>query len=1014
MKNLQLALLGALLSVGSVWAGESCSLSLAGAWKATLSDGRSQVVRLPGSISEQGLGNAITLDTPWTLSLRPGWRAAWPEVVAHPENVKMPFFLTPSHYYVGKVVFTRTIDVPDAAMGRLAELFLERAHWCSVVFVDGVEKGRGEALSAPQKIPLGELAPGRHELRLEIDNAIHAINPGINAHSISDHIAGNWNGAIGRLAIDFRARDEIASVKLTPDRATRTLIAEVRTASGKMGVVTQPMPLNVEDWDEFHPNLYTAEIAFGGDVKKVRYGVRSWRREGKRLFLNDHPAFLRGTVHCAQCPRTGYPATDRAEWERQLKTMKAWGFNHVRFHSWCPPEAAFEVADELGLYFQIEASVWTTVGDGGATDRWLHEEAARIVEAYGNHPSFCLLVHGNEPSGRNQKKFLADFVRSWHARDSRFLVSAASGWPKLPESDVFVDPSPRLYRWGEGMGSRINSAPPTADFNFIDQTAKAERPVITHEQGQWCAFPNLREIAKYTGDLKAKNFELFRDRLAKNGLAALADDFLFASGRLQTLCYKHDMEAVLRTPGMGGYQILSLVDFMGQGTALTGLMDAFHEEKGYVGPDEFRRWNAPLVPLARLSSFAFTGEVARVVLEAANYARPLKNAQVKWSVGTLGGTLSVNELPLGSPLALGTIEIDFARLPAPARYTLRVEIDGAMNEWPVWNLPARIETPKVEVFTAVDDRLEQVLADGGRAILSLPKGFLASKAGANRVLGFSTVFWNTAWTAGQPPHTNGLIPDPAHPALAGFPCVKVSDWLWWEACLKGSAIRYDLLDPAIRPIVRVVPDWFTSEPLALLAEVKVGKGRLIVSGVDFRGEQMSRPETRLLFKSVCDYLLSDRTTPVVEVPLEKVRTLEAAQGRVRAIACSSDEAGGWEMKNACDGDPATIWHTRWKNGKDPEPPHWITFMLRRESVLKGVTVSGRLDGNPNGLVKACRVETSLDGKTWQVAAEKTLAKTAKAQTIPFARPVKARFVKFTALSVHVGPWAHLAEFDVVE
>ena len=187
-----------------------------------------------------------------------------------------------------------------------------------------------------------------------------------------------------------------------------------------------------------------------------------------------------------------------------------------------------------------------------------------------------------------------------------------------------------------------------------------------------------------------------------------------------------------------------------------------------------------------------------------------------------------------------------------------------------------------------------------------------------------------------------------------------------------------------------------------------------LTGVDFRAEQMTRPETRLLFKSVCDYLLSARTAPAVEVSLEKVRALEAAQGRVRAIACSSDEAGGWEMKNACDGDPATIWHTRWKSGKDPEPPHWITFALRRDSTLKGITVAGRRDGNSNGLVKACRVETSLDGKTWQTAAEATLAKTAKAQTIPFARPVKARFVKFTALSVHVGPWAHLAEFDVVE
>jgi hypothetical protein len=59
---------------------------------------------------------------------------------------------------------------------------------------------------------------------------------------------------------------------------------------------------------------------------------------------------------------------------------------------------------------------------------------------------------------------------------------------------------------------------------------------------------------------------------------------------LQALCYKADIEAALRTKDFGGFQLLDLHDFPGQGTALVGVLDPFWGEKGYISPAEYKRF----------------------------------------------------------------------------------------------------------------------------------------------------------------------------------------------------------------------------------------------------------------------------------------------------------------------------------------------------------------------------------------------------------------------------------------
>ena len=85
----------------------------------------------------------------------------------------------------------------------------------------------------------------------------------------------------------------------------------------------------------------------------------------------------------------------------------------------------------------------------------------------------------------------------------------------------------------------------------------------------------------------------------------MADSFLLASGKLQALCYKADIEAALRTKNFAGFQLLDLHDFPGQGSAIVGVLNPFWESKGYVTPQEYSEFCNSVVPLARMSKFVF-------------------------------------------------------------------------------------------------------------------------------------------------------------------------------------------------------------------------------------------------------------------------------------------------------------------------------------------------------------------------------------------------------------------------
>ncbi len=891
-------------------------------------------IQLPGSLQAQGYGDVPGTNTAWTGQIVDRSYFTDPKYAPYRQtgNVKVPFWLTPERHYVGAAWYQREVKIPGNWKGKRILLQLERAHWETTVWVDDQRAGSSDSLSTPHEYDLSALlGPGTHRLTIRVDNRLK-VDVGSNAHSVSDHTQSNWNGLTGQLRLIAMEPVAMDDIQVFPDLANklarlRVVIRNITSHPVSAEVVIQSRAFNTQEaveppskfvplnlppgwstnefewplgdkvlaWDEFSPALYrlnaTLQARIGKttlrDVRTVVFGVRDFHAEGNQLVLNGRKVFLRGTLECAIFPRTGYPPTDTEAWKKVLRACRAHGLNHIRFHSWCPPEAAFVAADEMGFYLYAECASWTAVGDGKPVDRWIEAEGDRILKAYGNHPSLVMMSYGNEPGGSKQNTYLGRLVNSWKQKDPRRLYTSAAGWPMLPENDFHVTPTPRVQQWGQGLGSRINARPPETFTDYRDFVAGSKAPVISHEIGQWCVYPNLEETNKYTGVLKAKNFEIFRDGLKANHLLDQARSLLMASGKLQVLCYKEEIESALRTPGFGGFELLDLHDFPGQGTALVGILDPFWESKGYVSAGEFSRFACETVPLARMRKRILTQEenfAAQV--ELAHYGpTKLENLRPGWRIkDSTGQVVASGQFPqstaaTGELTLLGRVNFPLNGIRKAGKFNLEVALEGTpfANDWDFWVYPSAgtppPQAPEIVVTAKLDEAVLAALSAGQKVLLLPPVASIKGDASGRIPAGFSSIFWNTAWTRRQAPHTLGILCDPKHAALADFPTEAHSNWQWWELVTQSHPFILNGLPADLRPIVQVIDDWFTNRRLGLVFEAQVNGGRLLACGIDLETNLGERPVARQMRASLLKYMSSPGFKPACKLAPKQVQEL---------------------------------------------------------------------------------------------------------------------------------------------
>ncbi len=887
----------------------------------------SDSITLPGSMTENLKGYDITLTTKFTASI---YDSSWffnPKMEKYRklDNIKMPFWLTQAKHYVGLAWYQKEVKIPADWKNENIRLHLEQPHFITKVWIDDIEIGSQNSLTTPHVFDItGKIKPGKHRVTVRIDNRLKDIDVGANSHSVTDHTQGNWNGMVGKLEFQAGSALFFDDIQIFPDLKNQKAIVRIKIINSKGQALKGKVLLNtksfnsdelhtlepnettvsfakgetekefetvlffgdkMQTWDEFSPALYnlTAKLVSGkmNDERKVEFGMREMSIQGKYFYVNGNITMLRGTVENALFPLTGYPPRDVASWERVFRICKAYGLNHMRFHSYCPPEAAFRAADKIGIYLQPEGPSWpnhsTQLGRGLPIDTYLMDETKRMVKAYGNYASFTFMASGNEPRGA-WVPWVTKFVNYWKATDSRRLYTGASvgqSWAWQPANQYHVKAGARGLSW--------SNAQPESMSDYRSRIDSIQQPYVSHETGQWCVFPNFDEIKKYTGVTRAKNFELFREDLADNDMSELSHEFLMASGHLQALCYKHEIERTLRTPGYAGFQLLSLNDFSGQGTALVGLLDAFWDEKGYINAQQFRRFCSSTVPLIRMKKFIYrNNDTLNAQVEVAHFGNePIQNAVTIWKIrdehGLVlkQGELSVKNIPLGSNFELGELKLNLTEYQNPVKLNLEISIKGTehINDWDFWVYPAQQTKPNANgIYTCktLDEKAIKTLNDGGKVLL-LAAGNISY--GKEVVQYFQPAFWNTSWFKMRPPHTTGVFINNNHPVFNDFVTESWGNMQWWELINRAQAMLLTDFPKGFQPTVQPIDTWFINRKLGMLFEAKVGNGKLLVTSIDLQNNMENRPVAENLYASIIRYMHTDKFRPETTVPLKNISDL---------------------------------------------------------------------------------------------------------------------------------------------
>jgi hypothetical protein len=802
------------------------------------------------------------------------------------------------------------IYIPEEWKDKEVYIYLERVQWESKLWVNGNEAGNAESLSTPHIYRITPfIKPGeKNTIRLRIDNSLKYDIA--YTHAISAETQTNWNGVTGKMQLQAFDKTHIYDVQVYPQRKEKKIKVDLAIANagkqpvkGNISLQAKPrntscktaLPLEkyafqstdslfhlqceytmgdtIQLWDEFDPNLYELicrmETTACNDESTVTFGFRDFETEGTQFKINDRITFIRGTVNSAEFPLTGYPPADYKEWYRILKTCKDYGLNCVRFHSWCPPEAAFEAADYLGLYLQVENPDWRfTVGEDEATNQFYFREAKQIFKTYGNHPSFVFFCEGNELAGKGRFQFLKEMLKQWK-EDPRHLYVAASGYPNVEGSDFYDFYGARPQRWQEGLKGRFNSQPLNTRYDYSSYVQQQEIPMITHEIGQWCVYPDLKQVSKYVGVLKPYNYEMFREGLREKNMLNQAGEFHIASGKFQLIQKKEEFESYFRTPGFGGYHLLQLNDFPGQGTSPVGVVDVFYDPKPYVDAEEFRRIQQPLMPLLRIDKFCWTNsETMEADVEFVNFGKlPVDNGLVSWTLQSGDKTLAKGSfpamnIPIGKITAVNKLLIPLREIKEAGDFTLTVSLNGTpvYNSWKIWVYPEKlpeIKPQNVLITNKLDNKTKQYLEKGGRVFLLADTALIESDVPP----GFSGISWNAVWS-GTPPNLLGILCNPEHKAFAFFPTEFHSDWQWFDLVRHSKPMLLDHTPYSFKPLVQMIPDWNNNRKIGILFEARVGNGKLLMTSIALRQIKDKSPVARQMYYSLLKHVAGDEFNPV--------------------------------------------------------------------------------------------------------------------------------------------------------
>lgn len=1056
-----------------------------------------QTITLPGCLQAQGYGDAISEDTPWVQSLYDAlWYQRGEYAYAQENGTKVPFLSQPPRHYTGKAWYQKTIFVPEKSDGFVGRLTLENTKWKTTLWIDGECKGSIVSLCAPHVYETGALSAGEHIVTLCIDNSWQLpYRP--DGHGVSDALGATWNGVAGAITLELFNRVWIervwvnaqlpkATIKVylknetsdtqncivrVQDIACTDISAEmicVLTPGSYICELTLNYPSDTLLWDEFDQGLQNLIVtlssisnALQGEMqssitqlplqskemvsqfpkavlqtKEVTFGFRRAKVKDGHFVINGRNTYLRGTHFGGDYPLSGIPDCGSAYWDKIMETVKTWGMNFIRCHSYCPPEAAFEAADRAGVYLQIECDMWNVFAPDAQMNNVLWEETKRILDTFGNHPSFLMLSPSNEPGG-DWLMPLTDWVSKCRAYDSRHLYTIQSGWPYPMEPDKITGTDyVYFHRSGFGIqpGGTIRGPRGWNGGDYRESLKDISYPVICHELGQWCSYPDFDVIDKFTGFLQPGNFEIFRESARAHDVLGQNKEFVYNSGRQQVRMLKEDLEANLRTPYIYGFELLDLHDYLGQGTALVGILDPFWDSKGYVAPNEWRQFCDETVLLARIESYCIDrakNAAVSIPIEVSHFGRaPLQSVFIQWQLEkqtvtqytygehgktltqtvfqppVLCGTLKQRDYALEKNQSAGCICLNMEDIQPDCAYVLRVSMKAngklVQNTWPLWIFDSsklkpvstpdesKAESDTHEAVFITSDRFhaETLLNEGKCVLFELPYEDTSYDCPPVR---FNPSFWNSqmgpTWARGM-----GMIIKNAHPAFASFPTTADGGWQWQSLIENARGLRVEKLGcDCITNLVQPIDEWNRNDKMSLLFECQVGTARLMMTSINL---EQDTPQAAALKKSILSYMKSDAFEPQGQVSWKQLSSLFEINDVMKELDAKIDD----DSLSAClDGNPQTF--VRLTGGY----PYSFIIQTTQKHNISGILYMPRQNHREHeGELRSYCIEAWVND-TWKQVQKGKLSSSYEPKRITFLHEVYTDRIRFTALDTFSAP-----------
>ncbi|AOZ93913.1 sugar-binding domain-containing protein [Paenibacillus crassostreae] len=882
--------------------------------------------------------------------------------------------LTDEYLFEGYAWFSREIEISDDLSGKVFYLHLERTRM-TTVWIDDQKVGVQNSLNTPHHYDVSNyLSSGKHQITILVDNTNYPTRGG---HLTSQDTQTNWNGITGKIELQVFNQAYLSDVQVYPNAQERTVMIKSKVIGASNGNLSvSAMSFNsgnehiVEEksfsftanevtiiyqlgenallWSEYEPNLYKLKVNLGingmtMDTNEVTFGLRDFKTEGLKFTINGRKTFLRGKHDGLIFPLTGFAPTTVEEWLDVLNTAKSYGINHYRFHTCCPPEAAFIAADLVGIYMQPELPFWGTftgVEDpqhNQAEQSYIINEGFSILSSFGNHPSFVMMSLGNELWG--DKTRLDEVLKNYKEFDNRHLYAQGSNnfqfTPQIVEHDDFYSgvrfTRDRLIRGSYAMCDaplgHVQTDKPSTMKDFDDnivptmlqaddqsianagtaieiqfgtgtKTVEAadsqdqlipEIPVVSHEIGQYQTYPDFNEIEKYTGSIKAKNFEVFKQRLEDKGLGHLAQKYFECSGELAVACYKEELESAFRSRKLAGFQLLDLQDFSGQGTALVGVLDAFMEPKGIVTEERWRSFCSDAVLMARFEKVNYVAEESfHAHVELCYYRNiPLQNCKLVWAIkdgntSYLHGETQVSSTGDDNYIDICDIDVRMPNVTGMRKLTLSLHIEGTdiANSYDLWVYPNEVlvDTTGLNIVDSLSEQAIALLETGENVVL-FPKLNSLSKS----IEGFySSDFWcypmfrtiSESMNKEVPVGTLGLLIDNTHPVFKHFPSEEYSTYPWWSIVSNSRSIILDGTPKGFSPIVQTIDNFERNHKLGLMFECNVLKGKLLLCACDF-DKIIDEPEGKQLLASIINYVNSEEFEPNTEMNIAELKEILA-------------------------------------------------------------------------------------------------------------------------------------------